>query len=336
MVTIKDISKLSGYSITTVSKAINGYSDISEKTRDKILKICKDEGFIPSALGRNLSTKRTFTIGVVFSEETNQGLTHPFFAELLNELKNEIERYGYDILLIGNKVGDYVHSYLSHCQQKSVDGIVLLSSFDYESGIRELVDSDIPKVMLHAHFEKKACFFSDNRGAMHNLITYLKSLGHKDIGFVCGDLITFDGKERYEAFQYEMKQQGLTINEDWIFDGQYYTYEEGKLAIQKMLKLPKWPTVMVFSADTLAIGGMIEMLSHGYNIPEDLSITGFDNIAISNMFRPGLTTVNQNKKMLAKKAVESLLAQIDGKPYENKINLIPCDIIYRESVKKLN
>lgn len=336
MITIKDISRISGLSKTTISKVLNDYPDVSKETREKVLRICKEQGFIPSSLGRNLSTKRTFTIGVVFSEETEQGITHPFFAEFLNEFKNEIERNGYDVLLIGNKVGDYVHSYLSHCKQKSVDGVVILSAYEYEEGIIELVNSDIPKVIMESQFENQCCFFSNNYQAITNIIKYLVSQGHKDIGFISGDLTTIAGSERYRAFKSEMNNQKLKIVDEWVFEGPHYTIEEGKNACQRMIKLDKWPTALVCSSDTLAIGCMLELLSNGYSVPDDLSITGFDNIAISKLFTPAITTVNQNKKLLAQKAMESLLAQINGKFFERKTSILPCEIIYRGSVKKLN
>lgn len=335
MVGIKDISKLSGYSKTTVSKVLNGYTDVSKTTREKILKICDEQGYIPSALGRNLSIKRTFTIGVVFSDLTNQGITHPFFSEMLNEFKNEVEKEGYDILLIGNKVGNYVHSYLSHCRQKAVDGIILLSAHSEEEGIKELVDSDIPMVAMQSYYDERACFVSDNKKAIREMLKHLVENGHKDIGFVYGDLETFDGKERYDAFKNGMKEFGLEINDNWIFNGSNYTVEDGRIACQQMLTQEKWPTAMMCASDTLAIGCMIEMYSNGYDVPKDLSVTGFDDIQISKLFKAGLTTIRQDKNMMVKHAVKSLIAQINGEKFEKGINVIPCGMEYRETVRKI-
>lgn len=335
MISIKEISKISGYSKTTISKALNNYSDVSKDTKEKILKICKENGYVPSALGRSLSTKKTFTIGVVFSEYSNQGLTHPFFSELLNEIKNEIGQYGYDLLLVGNKLGDYVHSYLKHCEQKSVDGIIVLSAYETDPEVLELVTSDIPMVIMQSYHNGKSCFLCDNKKGIEEMVSLVISHGHRKIGFIKGDQEASSGKERYEAFIEALENYQIEYNQDWVFEGKHYTIEEGRKACEKMLQLDDRPTVLICSSDTLALGCMIEMISKGYSIPDDLSLTGFDNIPMSKMFGKELTTIDQNTKLFAKRAVESLLSQINGEKINDKKNIIPCEIISRGTVSKL-
>lgn len=336
MVSIKDISRLSGYSITTVSKATNGYKDISEDTRDKILKICREVGYVPNALGRNLSTKRTWTIGIVFQEETELGLTHPFFIELLNEFKLQIEAQGYDILLIGRKIGDFVHSFLSHARQKSVDGIIILSSFPDAEEMQELIASDIPQVVMQSHVDHKNCFYSDNEKAIKEVVYHLYEQGHRDIAFIYGDLNTKDGRERKKGYEAALTELNLPIHEEYLFNGRSYTFAEGKQAAIDLLALPKHPTAVIASSDTLAIGFIREVVEQGYHVPNDFSVTGFDNITLSQISSPRLTTVNQNKKELARRATDCLIQQIE-KNY-NKANsyVVPCEIVHGKSVKKIN
>lgn len=336
MVSIKDIAKISGYSKTTISKVLNDYPDVSKDTKEKILKICKENGYVPSSLGRSLSTKKTFTIGVVFSEYSSQGLTHPFFSELLNEIKNEIESYGYDLLLIGNKVGEYVHSYLDHCRQKAVDGVIVLSAYETDPGIIELVNSDIPMVITQSNHKHKACYICDNEKAIADIFKHVYDNGHRRIGFIKGDQEANSGLERYNAFIKMMNEYNVPINENWIFEGKYYTIEEGRKACEKMLESNDRPTVLICSSDTLAIGAMIEMFSKGYKIPEDLSLTGFDNIPMSKMFGKELTTIDQNRKQFAKEAVQSLINQINGEPYKKDKNVIEGTMIIRSTVNKIN
>ena len=336
MVSIKDISKISGYSKTTISKALNDYPDVSRETKEKILKICKENGYVPSSLGRSLSTKKTFTIGVVFSEYSSQGLTHPFFSELLNEIKNEIESYGYDLLLIGNKVGEYVHSYLDHCRQKAVDGVIVLSAYETDPGIIELVNSDLPMVIMQSHHKGQACFLCDNEKAIFDLFKHVYENGHRRIGFIKGDQEANSGLERYTAFKKIMNEYNIPINENWIFDGKHYTIEEGRRACEEMLKSEDRPTVLICSSDTLAIGAMIEMFARGYKIPEDLSLTGFDNIPMSKMFSKELTTIDQNRKEFAKQAVSSLLKQLNGEHVKKDKSIIEGSLILRSTVKNIN
>ena len=335
MISIKEISRLSGFSKTTVSRALNNYSDISSETKEKILQICKEHDYVPSALGRSLSTKRTFTVGVVFSEYSNQGLTHPFFSELLNEIKNQISPYGYDILLIGNKIGEFVHSYLKHCEQKAVDGVIVLSAYETDPEIIELLTSNIPTVVMQSFHEGKACFLCDNEKAIHDMVEYVLNQGHTKIGFVRGDQDANSGKERYDAFIKAIEKFGVEYHPEWVFDGKYYTIEEGRKACEEMLKLEDRPTCLVCSSDTLALGCMIEMLAKGYKIPEDLSLTGFDNIPMSKMFSKELTTIDQDIKSFASNAVASLVKQINGDNDIVSKNIIPCIMVNGETVKKI-
>jgi LacI family transcriptional regulator len=336
MISIKEISRLSGYSKTTVSRALNNYSDINPETKEKILQICREHDYVPSALGRSLSTKRTFTVGVVFSEYSNQGLTHPFFSELLNEIKNQISPYGYDILLIGNKIGEFVHSYLKHCEQKAVDGVIVLSAYETDPEIIELLTSNIPTVVMQSFHEGKACYLCDNEKAIETMVEYVLNQGHKKIGFVRGDQDANSGKERYDAFLKAVEKFGIDYHPEWIFDGKYYTIEEGRKACEEMLKLDDRPTCLVCSSDTLALGCMIEMLAKGYKIPEDLSLTGFDNIPMSKMFSKELTTIDQDIKSFASNAVASLVKQINGDKDIVSKNIIPCIMVNGETVKKIN
>lgn len=335
MVSIKDISKITGYSITTVSKAMNGYPDVAKATREKILQVCKEQGYIPSSLGRNLSTKRTYTIGVVFSEETNQGITHPFFGELLNYFKDKLAEEGYDILLLGNRVGRFVRSYKEHCVTKSVDGVIILSAYPDEEGIKELVASDIPKVIMQSDFDNQNCFFSDNVKAINDVVEHLYSYGHRKIGFIYGDPGTHDGASRLEGYRLALEKFNLPYNEDLIYPGMFYTIDEGREAGRQMIAKGNLPTAVVCGSDTLAVGLALELMSNGYKIPEDISITGFDNISLSKVMRPEITTVDQDKPELARLAVRCLVHEIETGNKQAKKYVVPTKMIYRDSVAKI-
>lgn len=333
MLTIKDISRLSGCSITTVSRALNNYTDISKETKEKILKICNEHGYTPSALGRNLSTKRTYTIGIVFQEETSLGLTHPFFAELLNEFKIEVEKLGYDILLIGKRIGKYVQSYASHIKQKSVDGVIILSSFPDTEEIKELLESNTPKVFMQSVIEGQSCFFSDNRKAISEIVEHLYEQGHRRIGFIAGDVQTTDGKNRLIGYQKCLAKLGLEYDDSIVKYGENYTFEEGRNCANDFYSMGEdMPSAIVCSSDTLAIGCLRTLVDLGVDVPKRVSITGFDNIALSNFVNPRLTTVNQNKNQLAKKATEWLVDCIENKNSKTVHEMIDCDVIFRKSV----
>ena len=160
MVTIKDISKKSGFSPATVSKALNGYGDVSPKTQEKIRQIADQLHYMPNSAARLLKTNRSHNIGVVFEDETLSGLTHDYFSRILNSAKNELERRGYDITFIGQKIGG--SSFLEHLRYRNCDG-VLIANVDFTADtVLELIHSEIPAVTIDYIFDNISSVLSDN------------------------------------------------------------------------------------------------------------------------------------------------------------------------------
>ncbi len=334
MLTIKDISKMSGYSITTISRALNNYPDISKQTKEKILKICEEHGYSPSSLVRNLSTKRKYTIGIVFQEETQLGLMHPFFAEVLNEFKKAFEDMGYDILMIGKRIGKYAQSYAKHIQQKPIDGIIILSSFPKEEEIKELIELKIPKVFMYNIVDGQACFVSDNEECISEVMDHLYNKGHRKIGFIAGDVQTNDGSGRFSSYKKFLNNHNLEFKEDYVKYGEKYTFEEGSNCARDFHSLnDDMPTAIVCSSDALAIGCLRTLIDLGVDVPNDIEITGYDNISLSSFVNPTLTTINQDKKELARRASRWLVNTIETKVNNPVQEVIPCEVIYRKSTK---
>jgi LacI family transcriptional regulator len=162
MVNIKDVAKKTGFSVATVSKALNGYTDISTHTKNTILKVAGELGYMPNSYGKTLVTKKSFTIGVVFEEQTGIGLSHPFFGEVLSIIKSQIEAHGYDMLLMSKKVGIFVKSYIDHCYQKGVDGVIVISAdLDYDNYVR-IIESKLPMALIDFENEYKNTVYTNN------------------------------------------------------------------------------------------------------------------------------------------------------------------------------
>lgn len=336
MANIKDVAKASGYSIGAVSKALNGYADVSEKAREKIQKVANEIGYIPSSFGQTLAKQRSFTIGIVFEEVTGSGLAHPFFSELLSVIKNEIEMNGYDILLLGKKVGPFVNSYLDHCIKKGVDGVIVLSGNIDEINYQQLVNSNIPMVLIDANNENKNTIGTNNFTSTFNLVNYLKNLGHKKIGYIKGDLYSYVGKERYDGYLEAMRENNLEINENYLYHAPKYTYAEGEWIAKDIAKNNDYPTAIISVCDATAIGLMKGLAEYNINVPNDISIVGFDDIALARVVYPSLTTLSQNKEEIGKLAVSTLVHNIDNKMAEQVHYLLDGIIIERNSVKNLN
>ena len=143
MVSMKDIAKRCGVSVATVSKALNGQPDIGEETRKRIAEVAKEMGYMTNAAARALKTNRTYNLGVLLVDEWRSGLSHEYFASLLESFKNEAEKRGYDITFINKNTGGRSMSYLSHCQYRGVDGVIIACIDFTNDQIRELVDGPI-------------------------------------------------------------------------------------------------------------------------------------------------------------------------------------------------
>ena len=148
MVSMKDIAKRCGVSTATVSKALNGQPDIGEETRERILRLADEMGYMANSAARALKTNRSYNIGVLFVDPMHGGLAHEFFSTVLDGIRSEAERHGYDITFINGSVGQRQTSYLQHCRYRGVDGVVIASA-DYDDPVvTELVQSDLPVVTI--------------------------------------------------------------------------------------------------------------------------------------------------------------------------------------------
>lgn len=314
MVTIKDISKISGYSVTTVSKALNNYSDIGQKTKDKILKIAKDLGYVPNAQARSLVTNKSWTIGVIFDEMTGVGLQHPLFLKILEKFKAEVERQGYDVLLLSKNIGNKNYdSYLEHVRRKQLDAILILAA-DFESQeVIELIESDIFTVTFDNHNPYTLNVSSNNALGVRKAVKYLYDLGHRKIAHIRGTSSSFIGRERLEAFKDSMKAFGLEVREEYIESGGLFSLEGGYNAMERLMALSDQPTAVFCAGDMLSIGAIKAIKAKGKSCPEDYSIVGFDGLEIGQMIEPILTTVSQDIDKIGQLCAIEILSMIYNK-----------------------
>lgn len=181
MVSLKDIAAACGVSASTVSKALNDLDDISEKRKAMIRQKANEMGYLPNMAARALKTKMTHNIGVLFIDDYHSGLTHPYFAPVLESLKTEVENLGYDITFINKNVGGREMSYLEHCRYRNVDGVVIANVDFTKEEVVELVESDIPVVTIDHVFNNCPAVVSDNIKGVRELTEYVISMGHKKL-----------------------------------------------------------------------------------------------------------------------------------------------------------
>ncbi len=283
MVTIKDISKISGYSVTTVSKTLNNYDDIPKKTKDKILKICDEVGYIPNASARSLVTQKSFTIGIIFEEITGVGLQHPLFSKILESFKSKVELKGYDIMFLSNSGESEKESYLHHSKRKNVDAVLILCGDFYRDDFIEMYTSDIPTVVIDYEHENLCSVRSSDKVGVEQAIEYLVKLGHKKIATIHGGLESAAGQLRLDYFVEYTKKYKCDVKEGYIVPGQWFTKDDGYRAMKKILELKDLPTAVFCASDMLAIGAIQAIRQKGYDVPKDFSIIGYDGIDIGQL-----------------------------------------------------
>lgn len=309
MIKLKDISDRTGFSTTTVSRALNGYSDISVETSKRIRKIANEMGYVVNATARNLKTKKSWTIGVVFEEMSGVGLKHPLFAEILDGFKKSAEVNGYDIMFLSSRK----EGYLNQAIQKQIEGVLVLCTvFDGDS-YQKLSTSNIPVIVIDHSSSNVYNITSDNKLSIKEVITYLKNLGHTNIAHIYGVESTFTGLKRKNHFIKSMEELKLDVKDEYLADGNIYTLEDGYRAMNDLLKLPNIPTAVFCAGDMLAIGAIKAIKDAGLKCPEDISVVGFDGTDISTLVSPSITTVRQDTSKMGETASKILIDMINKK-----------------------
>lgn len=336
MVKIGDIAKATGFSVTTVSKALNGYTDISDKTRDLIIAKAKEVGYVPNASARSLVMKRSFTIGVILDDVSRDGLEHPFFGGVVQAFRVEIERKGYDMLMISNAIGQSpVDSYINHCRQRSVDGVLILCTDLSQPGVQELLDSDIPSVLFDLPEERVNCVYSDHYTGAREAMKHLIDLGHTKIGHIYGNDITYAGYERRRAYMDALHENNLPLRADYLQDGGFFEFERGFEVMRVLLDLEDPPTAVFVAGDAMALGAMKCCYKRHLRIPDDISIIGFDNIRMLEWTTPRLTSVAQNQKLLGNECAKILFERIGNSKTEGFLKVkIPTHLVKGETCQK--
>ena len=321
MISLKDIANRCGVSTATVSKALNGHSDIGEATRQRVIEAATDMGYTVNAAARALKTKRSFNIGIVFVDLQHSGFMHEYFASMLNYFRIEAEKYGYDICFINNRIGNKNQTYLQQALYRGVDGVALICADFRDPDIQELAYSNMPVVTLDHAFNNRTAVLSDNINGMQELTRYVYKKGHRKISYIHGN-DTAVTESRMTGFYKACEELGLVIPGEYIRAAEYHEPNSCYEATKELLALEDRPTCILFSDDYAYIGGNRAIAEAGLKIPDDISVVGYDGIHMAKVISPRLTTWEQNTKELGRIALDKLIERI-----ENPRTAIPEHII---------
>ena len=337
MTTIYDIARRAGVSATTVSKVLNGYPDVSAKTREKVQRITNELGYQPSAAARGLVTRRSMSIGVFFQDESGMGFRHPFLHDIIASFQDVVGASGYDVLFFSPTNGSKTpQGFEARARHRDVDGLFLLGVPRTSPGLTSLSRSRIPIISVDLDLlgSRASYLVSDNIGGARVAVSHLAELGHRYIGFVGDRTGTKPGHDRTLGYHQAMQELGLPFRAEWVLEGDF-TEESGYEAMQRMLALPEMPTAVFFASDMMAIGAMRALREAGLTPGDDVSLVGFDDVQLAAYVTPALTTIRQNKEEMGRMAGHELLELMQNPNKPPAVLTVPIELVVRSSVKRI-
>ena len=329
--TIKDIAQVAGVTPMTVSRILNNKRQgASEATRERILSIAAEMGYVANPLARGLRGQSpSNTIGVVIAD-----ITRPFSGEMLYHLSLAADQFKYGLMLYAQ--GDKAHRervqhYASLLVNGINDGVILDSMVDYKSFLPYLKKANIPYVLLdHVEDTSEPTVCSTSRRGMIDATRHLLALGHRRIGFIAGPQKNPAAMERLTGYKDALHEVDLPVDPELIFEGDFSQISGFQLG-RKLLSLNPLPTGIIASNDGMAFGVMEALREKGLEIGKDVSLIGYDDLPMAAKVDPPLTTVRQRIDQITLEAMELLISLIEGRPTPRMQRELSTELIVRES-----
>jgi LacI family transcriptional regulator len=334
---IREVARLSGVSVSTVSRVFNDYGDVSAATRLRVLEAAKSVDYAPSAAARTLVRRRSQLIGVVlFTGFEHPDIGHPFFQDVLVGVKHAIGSLGYDVLLFATEQPgasrDAPHSYLRRARHHRVDGVVLMGVDRRDPEVERVVQSQTPVIGVDLEIAGPYASWvaSDNVGGARLAVRHLRALGHTRIATITGTPETRPGADRLLGYRAELQALGLESLPGYEQAGDFYR-ESGEAAMRALLALPEPPTAVFVAADMMAVGAIEAIRGAGLRVPEDVALVGFDDMQLAPFIDPPLTTIRQDRVGLGLAAGRALIEQIEHPDRTLAALTLPVELIVRRT-----
>lgn len=335
-VTIRDVASAAGVSVATVSYVLNGKKKVSELTRNTVLDVIQELGFVPDLNARGLSVRDTKLIGVAVPQ-TEPGSTlmfrNHFYSEILGSIEYQARQNGYHVLISAT---DVTEDYLRLIRERNLAGVIIIGTYRNEF-LSRLNELDIPVVLIDSYCQYD--WFHeiriDDEKASYMATKYMLDCGHRRIALVSG-ILHENGvmQKRLLGYQNALADYGVPVRESRILQGNV-DYESGVTLAERIVRERMDVTGVVAAADIFAIGLMKGFYEAGVRVPEDISIIGFDDLEISAYLTPGLTTIRQQISLKGERAVELLVASMAEPGMKKVEEVLPVELVERRSVRQI-
>lgn len=304
-VTIKDIARQTGVSHSTVSRALHVSPLVAGRTADRIRKVALQLGYLPSAAARSLKTHRSQVLGVIVSS-----VEDPFFGEILQGIEEVAQKNGYSLFMAASQRDpDREQAIVQAMSEHRVDGVIICSAAFQAEQRRQFLAYGVPIVVVNnqAAEQYRYSIYHDDVDGSRQVTRHLLDLGHRRIAYLGNASSGRTTLDRLTGYQQEMAAAGLTVPRGATHQVQGGSAEDGLAGLDYFLALPSRPSALVCFNDMLAIGVLKGLAQAGIRVPDDFSVTGFDNIVFSAFTNPPLTTFDQPKRFIGSEAARLIL-----------------------------
>lgn len=348
-ITIKDIARQCGVGVSTVSRALNNHPDINPDTREKIMEVIRETGFVPNNSARFLKRSETNSIALLV-----KGITNPFFMRMIQVMEESVEDRNYTTIL--RHVGpmeDEVLVALSLVKERKIKGIIFLGgNFTHDSQVLEQIgvpfvfatigeDPEEARRSEGQHTNGKVGYANiavDDVQASYEAVSYLIGLGHRKIGIIAEGLgIPSVGQLRFRGYRKALTDHGIPFREEYlavVTEGiEHYSLPNGYRAAKELLEKNPDLTSIFCISDVLAMGACRAILDTGRRIPEDVSVIGFDGIETGDYYNPRVTTMQQPFTEISRASISILFGMVEKKE-KPQDRIMAAELVVRESTGK--
>jgi LacI family transcriptional regulator len=339
VVTIRDVAKVAGVSISSVSHVVNNTRFVSDETRKKVLAAMEELNYHPNDLARGLRRGETRTLGLIVPDNSNS-----FFAEVARGIENVGYENGYSVILC-NSDGDIQKelAYVNVLSAKQVDGVIFIASGNQSDHIHMLTSRGIPVIVADRDIAEPSVdvVLVNNEEGGYQATRHLVLVGHKRIACIAGPSNLTPSADRVRGYQRALAEAGIPFLPELVVQGDF-RYQGGEAAMHRLLALKPAPTAVFVCNDIMAIGSLRAIYSAGLRVPGQISIVGFDDIPLASAMNPSLSTVAQPVHEIASVSttllLEKMAARIQGETIKQEGRRIVLDpkLIIRESSAQLS
>ena len=331
MTTMLEVARRAGVSKATVSRVLSGNGYVSQETKDRVFLAIEESGYRPNLLARNLATKKTQTLGLVVTNTLYHGV---YFSELLFHAASMTEAQGRRLILAdGKHSAQEEREAIQYLLDLRCDGIIIYPRFLSVDEIDDIIQQQQqPVLVINRRLRRNSshCVYCDQKSASQQAVEKLIARGHRDIAFMTGSLDSPTGIERLSGYKDALTKHGIVIRDELIVEGKW-TPATGAAGVDMLRERQVSFSALVASNDDMAVGAIKQLHAHGVSVPQQVSVIGFDDIALAPYMIPALSSVRIPVTEMIKETINRLIFMLDGGDFKYQ-QTFPGELIERDSI----